>query len=210
MEIPAAAGLVITVLQRRTVFDSNAASRALRSMSGRALKSSPSRCRRSNRKNTSPPAWPASDASLDHAERGDAVRADAAELAVEISLARPEQRQGSGDRGIFMRPVEPGAGQQPDRAAIEARVHAVGVELDFVQPVRSFRRVLHELRQLRPNPFRQGGLGPPRCRSRHGDYRTCSTARLPAGSGRSSSDSGRVRSSQASQSGRSRTTICRS
>jgi hypothetical protein len=42
------------------------------------------------------------------------------------------------------------------------------------------------------------------------DYRTCSTARLPAGSGRSNSGSGRVRSSQASQSERSRMTICRS
>ena len=42
------------------------------------------------------------------------------------------------------------------------------------------------------------------------DYRTCSTARLPAGSARSNSGSGRVRSSQASQSERSRMTICRS
>jgi site-specific recombinase XerC len=41
-------------------------------------------------------------------------------------------------------------------------------------------------------------------------YRTCWTARLPAGSGRSRSDSGRVRSSQASQSWRLRTTIWRS
>src|SRR5207302_8352528 len=38
---------------------------------------------------------------------------------------------------------------------------------------------------------------------------TCSTVRPLAGSGRSSSDSARVRSSQASQSDRSNTTICR-
>ena len=41
-------------------------------------------------------------------------------------------------------------------------------------------------------------------------YRTCSTVRLPAGRGRSSSLSGRVSSSQSNQSGRSSTTICRS
>jgi hypothetical protein len=49
-----------------------------------------------------------------------------------------------------MRPVETGAGQQPHRAAIETRVHAVTVEFDLVQPFRTFRRRLHELRQLRP------------------------------------------------------------
>jgi hypothetical protein len=53
-----------------------------------------------------------------------------------------------------MRPVKTGAGQQPDRAAIEAGMHAVTVEFDFVQPFRAFRRFLHELRQLRPDPFR--------------------------------------------------------
>ena len=41
-------------------------------------------------------------------------------------------------------------------------------------------------------------------------YRTCSTRRLPAGSGRSSSGSGRDCSSQARQFDRSSTTICRS
>jgi hypothetical protein len=48
-----------------------------------------------------------------------------------------------------MRPIEPDAGQQPDRAAIEARIHAVAVEFDLVQPFRTFRRLLHELRQWR-------------------------------------------------------------
>jgi hypothetical protein len=42
-----------------------------------------------------------------------------------------------------------------------------------------------------------------------GLYRTCSTARLPAGNGFSSSASGLLRSSQAFQSARSNTTICR-
>jgi hypothetical protein len=35
---------------------------------------------------------------LDHAERGDVIGEDAAQLAVEIGLARPERRYGRGDR----------------------------------------------------------------------------------------------------------------
>src|ERR1700738_1712043 len=42
---------------------------------------------------------------LDHAERGDAVGEDAAQLAVEIGLARPERRHGLGDRRVFVGPV---------------------------------------------------------------------------------------------------------
>jgi hypothetical protein len=43
--------------------ESNSASRAFRSMSGRAPTSSPTRCNRSKMKNTSPAASPASDAA---------------------------------------------------------------------------------------------------------------------------------------------------
>ena len=57
---------------------------------------------------------------LDRAERGDAVGAHAAQLAVEIGLAGAERRHGGGDRRVLMRPIEPGAGEQPHRAMIEA------------------------------------------------------------------------------------------
>ena len=40
---------------------------------------------------------------------------------------------------------------------IEARMHAVAVELDFVQPRRALRRVVDMLGQLRADPFRQTG-----------------------------------------------------
>jgi hypothetical protein len=40
-------------------------------------------------------------------------------------------------------------------------MHAVAVELDFVQPRIAFRRRVDELGQLRPDPFRQSGVGPP-------------------------------------------------
>ena len=77
---------------------------------------------------------------LDHAEGGYAVGEHAAQLAVEIGVARDERRHGRGDRRIFMGPVESGAGEHPDTAAIEARMHAVAVEFDFVQPLVAFRR----------------------------------------------------------------------
>jgi hypothetical protein len=56
-----------------------------------------------------------------------------------------------------VRPVEPGAREQPHVAAIEARMHAVAVELDFVQPLISFRRGVDQPGELRGDPFRQAG-----------------------------------------------------
>jgi hypothetical protein len=40
-------------------------------------------------------------------------------------------------------------------------MHAVAVELDFMQPVRPIRRRVDELGQLRRDPFRQTGAGLP-------------------------------------------------
>ena len=90
---------------------------------------------------------------LDHAERGDAVRKRAAQFAVEIGLVRIERRHGLGDRRVFMRPVEAGAGEQVDGAAVEARMHAVAVEFDFVQPLVALRRRIDQLRELRRDPL---------------------------------------------------------
>jgi hypothetical protein len=89
---------------------------------------------------------------LDHAERGDAVRKGAAQFAVKIGRARAERRHGLGDRRVFVRPVEPGAGQQLDGAAVEARMHAVAVEFDFVQPLVAVRGGVDQLGQLRRDP----------------------------------------------------------
>jgi hypothetical protein len=84
-------------------------------------------------------------------------------------------------RRIFLRPVEPSAGEQSHRAAVEARVHAVAVELDFVQPAGSGGRRVDELRELRPYPFRQRGRSgaPGRYRSPHaGSGDRCRRMRL--------------------------------
>jgi hypothetical protein len=69
---------------------------------------------------------------LNNVERGEAVGADAAQFAVEIGLARIERRHGLGDGRIFVGPVEPGARQQFDRAAVKARMHTVAVVFDFM------------------------------------------------------------------------------
>jgi hypothetical protein len=107
-------------------------------------------------------ALPAFRGQLDHAEGGDAVGADAAQFAVEIGLAGAERRQGSGDLRIFRRPVESGARQQLHRAMIEARVHAVAIVFDFVEPTIAFRRRVDKAGQLRADPSRQRD---------HGDHR---------------------------------------
>ena len=121
-------------------------------------------------KNTSPAALPASDAAWIMLKEVMPVREDAAQLAVEIGLARAERRHRLGDGRIFMRPVEPGAGQEAHSAAIETRVHAVAVEFDFVEPLIAFRCRVDELGELRPDPLRQSGLlgaRPARYRPRH-------------------------------------------
>jgi ATP dependent DNA ligase C terminal region len=46
-----------------------------------------------------------------------------------------------------VRPVEAGAGQQLDGAAVEPGVHAVAVIFDFVQPAVAVRRRVNQLRE---------------------------------------------------------------
>jgi hypothetical protein len=48
------------------------------------------------------------------------------------------------DRPEAGRPIEAGAGQQPDLAALDPRHGAVAVELDLVEPGITFGRVVHE------------------------------------------------------------------
>jgi hypothetical protein len=87
-----------------------------------------------------------------------------------------------------------------------------------LKPTRRVRSVGIRSASRNPRTARAGvpPRGPPKppsvtpWRLDNADYRTCSTVRLPAGGGRSSSDSGRVSSSQAGHSDRLRTTICRS
>jgi hypothetical protein len=112
---------------------------------------------------------PAVGRHLDHAERGDAVGAHAAQFAVEIGLARGQRRDRLGDLRIFMGAIKPVAGQQPHLASVEPGVHAKAVEFDFVQPLRAVGRGVDALRQLRPDPLRQSsGIA-----ARPARYRPC-------------------------------------
>ena len=74
-----------------------------------------------------------------------------------MRLTRVVRRHGFGDRGIFVRPVEPGAGEQGDRAMVEARMQPVAVELDFREPAVAVGRRVDQLRELRRDPLRQRG-----------------------------------------------------
>jgi len=105
---------------------------------------SPLRWRRSNRKKTRASPLPVSDAfwirlnevvpsgRTPHNSRRDRP----------VSLERCDRRC---DRLVFMRPVEAGAGQQPNRAPVQPGMQAVPVVFDFVQPFRSFRGLVDEL-----------------------------------------------------------------
>ena len=86
---------------------------------------------------------------LNDVEGSDAVGTDAAEFAVEIGLARVEGRHSLGDRRVFMGPVQPGARQQLDGAAVEPSHHAVAVVFDFVEPLVTVRCGVDQLRELR-------------------------------------------------------------
>jgi hypothetical protein len=66
-----------------------------------------------------------------------------------------------------MRPVESSARQQLRRAAVEARMHAVAVEFDFMQPGVAVRRRVDQLCELRRDPLREGGRS-----AAAGGYRT--------------------------------------
>jgi hypothetical protein len=53
------------------------------------------------------------------------------------------------------RPVEAGAGQEPDAPLLDARCHPVAVELNLVGPLRAARRFRRELPKLRLDPSGQ-------------------------------------------------------
>jgi hypothetical protein len=53
-------------------------------------------------------------------------------------------------------PVQPGAGQQFHRTAVEPRMHAVAVIFDFVQPLIAIRRGIDQLRELGRDPLGSG------------------------------------------------------
>ena len=85
------------------------------------------------------------------------VRANAAELSVEIRLlCRQTRHRGSYGR-IFLRPVQARTFQQLDSAAVQADVHTIPVVLDFVKPFGASARRTDQLAELRLDPLRETG-----------------------------------------------------
>jgi len=89
-------------------------------------------------------------------ERSDSVRANAAQLAVDVGCLHLELCEGRSGCRIFRGPIEPGSGQQPHVAIVDPRRHPVAVEFDFVNPLRSGRGGGGQLRKLGLNPTGKG------------------------------------------------------
>src|SRR5271156_2762682 len=82
------------------------------------------------------------------------IREDAAKFSVKIGVPRREPSNRLGDGGVFLCPVVPPARQDLRSPGVEAGVHPIPIELDFVQPVGAVRCFLNELNQLRFDPDR--------------------------------------------------------
>jgi hypothetical protein len=73
---------------------------------------------------------------------------DATQLAVDIGGLHVQARERCNGAWIFGGPIEPGPRQQLN-AAVDARGHAIAVELDLVHPLCARRRLLDQLGKLR-------------------------------------------------------------
>ena len=67
---------------------------------------------------------------------GQAILANAAQLAVEISCLRTDLRQLGDDARILVGPIEARPREQSRPAALDSRGHAKAVQLDLVEPLR--------------------------------------------------------------------------
>jgi hypothetical protein len=92
---------------------------------------------------------------LDQVECGPAIRQHAAEFTVEIGAPRRQCGNSAGDGWVLDGPVIAAAGQELHLTRVEPGVHAIPIELDFMQPVGAFRCLFNKRCQLRLDPFRQ-------------------------------------------------------
>ena len=75
------------------------------------------------------------EGGLEASEGGEALRVEHDDLAVEDRGVGRDALHGSGDGLDAVGPVEAGAGEYLDGVALLASLHAVAVELEFVEPV---------------------------------------------------------------------------
>ena len=131
----------------------------MRSISGRPVRSRPSRCSRSKTWIGQPLGLAARERILQGGEAGDAIGAHHGDLAVQIGGADLGDRQGGGDRPEARGPVEAAAGEHANLAGLEARRGAVAVQLDLVDPAIAGRRLVREGGELGRDEFRERGAG---------------------------------------------------
>jgi hypothetical protein len=92
---------------------------------------------------------------LQAAENRNSVGIEGAQLAVEIGRFDRQALQRLNRAPVAVRPVEARAGQERGLAAVDARMHAVAVVLDLVDPSVARRSFFDQARQLRLDPFRR-------------------------------------------------------
>ena len=73
------------------------------------------------------------------------------DLAVDQRLLAGQSSKASASTPVAVGPVEPGAGEQPHLAVVDARDGPIAVELDLVQPVVAVGHPRRRRRQLRPD-----------------------------------------------------------
>jgi hypothetical protein len=88
-------------------------------------------------------------------ERGHAVGPHAAKLSVDIGGLDLELGECGCSRRIFLRPIEAGAGEEPDFALVDPGRHPVAVEFDLMHPLRAARGFGRKLCELRLDPLGQ-------------------------------------------------------
>ena len=92
-------------------------------------------------------------------EAGVAVRAEDDDLAVQRDTLRGKLRHGCGDGGHAVRPVEPLAGEERNLRAGFARLNAVAIELELMQPITAGWRCRGLERELRRDEVGLGFFG---------------------------------------------------
>ena len=80
---------------------------------------------------------------------------NAAKLAVDVGVLHLEVRERRDGARIFGCPVEAGSGEELHAPVVDARGHAIAVQLDFVNPLRPRWRLFDRLGELGRDELRE-------------------------------------------------------
>jgi hypothetical protein len=91
---------------------------------------------------------------LDQVEGGATIGQDTTEFAIQVRSVGRQRGECAGDRRVLIRPVVAASCKDFHSTSFQSSVHAVAVELNFVQPIGAGRGLLHERRELGLDPGR--------------------------------------------------------